>query len=871
MPPRAALWAAVTASSLRWFLIIAIFVCCGLPLLWVIFQIATNHHVLVELKVDPGFRYRLLARTLLYNMTAALIAVGLAIPAGLALGRGRGWRSALLWIALPIGLLLPSIVFAYGWKQMLRIIGVWYGHSGIATQNAFDFAPATVPDILRCIWTLSTWLWPLPAALMGLSLRRLDTQVQEQALLDGVLWRITLRHLLAPALAAFCICTVLAVQEFAVYEPTGISVVATETRMVFETGAFSSPNNPITQTFGPVGARGERSSEEIVGVTGQAARAAAALATLLPLLVTMGLLSLIAYIASRGLSVTEAVQVGPWPRALNARGWVVALAWVVMAFTVGVPMVAMYVSLKRHLSPMEVYNEFAPQATGSLVIASVSGIVALLLALSGALRRRPLAIVLGGITFLIGGQMLAIALIRLYNHPALDWVYNGLPIIVMAYVGRFGWMALMAAGLSWSRPWRELRDLASVDGATRAQTAWHVIWPLAWPILGASAMLVMILSLTEVPATVLISPQRPQPMVPMLMTWVHMLRYDSMIEGSLLLCGIVIVLAIGALLLTVIGSRAVRAIAIRSGAALPAAKAAGPLIGLVLVLQLAGCGSSKEPENIWLDTGTGPGQVAYPRAATYDSIDDTFFVVDRVARVQHFDHNGKYLNEWRMPNWEHGKPVGISVGPDGNVYVPDTHYQRVMVYSPQGQLLRQWGKMGTGPGDFIYPTDVAFDSKGNVFVSEYGDNDRIQVFKPDGTFLYTFGKMGQGDGEFSRPQSMVIDHDILYVTDACNHRVVVFKTDGTFLRNMGKCGSGMGEFRYPWGLDEDHDGNLIVCEQGNNRIQKINKITGEGLAIWGSAGRDPGQLAYPWAAIVDKRDRIITVDSGNNRLQVFEF
>ena len=42
---------------------------------------------------------------------------------------------------------------------------------------------------------------------------------------------------------------VLASQEFAVYEPTGISVVATEVRMVFETGAFSGEDNPITATF----------------------------------------------------------------------------------------------------------------------------------------------------------------------------------------------------------------------------------------------------------------------------------------------------------------------------------------------------------------------------------------------------------------------------------------------------------------------------------------------------------------------------------------------------------------------------------------------------------------------------------------------
>jgi ABC-type Fe3+ transport system permease subunit len=395
---------------------------------------------------------------------------------------------------------------------------------------------------------------------MGLSLRRLDVQVQEQALLDGVLGRITLRHLLAPALASLCICTVLAVQEFAVYEPTGISVVATETRMVFETGAFSSPTNPITQTFGPVGARGENTNEATAGLTGQAARAAAAIATSMPLLGMIAVLSILAFLAARRLSVTEAIQVGTWPRALNASSWIVALAWMVIVVTVIVPIVSMYLSLRRHLSPFEIFNEFAPQATGSLIIAFVSGIVAMLIALSGALRRRPLAIVLGGLTFLVGGQILAIALIRLYNRPLLSWVYDGLPIIVMAYVGRFGWMALLAAGICWSRPWRELRDLSSVDGATPAQTAWHVIWPLAWPILGASAMVVMILSVTEVPATLLISPQRPQPMVPMLMTWVHMLRFDPMIEGSLLICGMVLVLAVVAIVLTLVGSRAVRAL-----------------------------------------------------------------------------------------------------------------------------------------------------------------------------------------------------------------------------------------------------------------------------------------------------------------------
>ena len=63
--------------------------------------------------------------------------------------------------------------------------------------------------------------------MIGLSLRRLDPMLQQQALLDGALRRFTLRHLLGPIVASLAIVTVLASQEFAVYEPTGISVVAT--------------------------------------------------------------------------------------------------------------------------------------------------------------------------------------------------------------------------------------------------------------------------------------------------------------------------------------------------------------------------------------------------------------------------------------------------------------------------------------------------------------------------------------------------------------------------------------------------------------------------------------------------------------------
>src|SRR5256885_13941608 len=169
-------------------------------------------------------------------------------------------------------------------------------------------SPAGGADVMRCAWSLATWLWPPPAAAVGIALRRLDTQLQLQALLDGRLWRITLRELSPVIASATMICAVLAFQEFSVYEPTGISVVATEVRMVFETGAFSSPDNPITQQMGFSGGAGSTTEAP----ANQAARAGSAVATSIPLLALIALLSAIAALAVRKLSADEHVDLAMW-------------------------------------------------------------------------------------------------------------------------------------------------------------------------------------------------------------------------------------------------------------------------------------------------------------------------------------------------------------------------------------------------------------------------------------------------------------------------------------------------------------------------------------------------------------------------------
>ena len=63
------------------------------------------------------------------------------------------------------------------------------------------------------------------------------------------------------------------------------------------------------------------------------------------------------------------------------------------------------------------------------------------------------------------------------------------------------------------------------------------------------------------------------------------------------------------------------------------------------------------------------------------------------------------------------------------------------------------------------------------------------------------------------------------------------------------------------------DGSLLVCEFGNNRLQRFD-ADGVSQGLFGAPGRALGELAFPWAVTVDEQDRAYVVDAGNNRVQV---
>lgn len=294
-----------------------------------------------------------------------------------------------------------------------------------------------------------------------------------------------------------------------------------------------------------------------------------------------------------------------------------------------------------------------------------------------------------------------------------------------------------------------------------------------------------------------------------------------------------------------------------------------------LTLCLAGCGgASSQPDLVWGKRGVIDGDLVKPRAIAIDA-KDRLYLVDWTARIQVFDADGKHLGTtWTPPDYRNGRPSGLSIHPDGNLIVSDSHYSTIRIYSPDGKELRTiGGKAGTAPGELSYISDVVCDASGNFYVAEFGENQRISKLDRDGKFLMCWGEPGNEPGQFARIRALALGPDgNLYVADACNHRIQVFTTDGKLVRHFGSPGSGKGEMSYPYDVafplgEAKH---LYVIEYGNQRVQKFT-LEGKSLGTWGGPGRTPGRLSTPWALAVDRQGRVHVVDSDNHRIQRIRF
>ena len=768
-------------------------------------------------------------RTLRLSLLVAASAVVLGYVPGQLLGTARRGQGLLLGLLL-LPLLLPPYLICYCWSAIrseTTTVGAW-----LASEAGRPWRePAAVATAAGA---LILWYWPLAALLIGQGWRNLDGETLAAARLDAGRWRR----------AAGVVWPLLA-------RPIVLALVVV---LVWSLSASATFHVAFVETLGTTLA------EEYAITPSEAAVTRAAW----PLVLAAAGAGVFLWRRTRDWSLAAPVR-GPDP-AGGAWRWGVFAA--LMALSLAAPLMLLVVYSPGVAGVWTTFRLIRGDLGWSVLAAAVGAAAAMAIAASALLVERAgragraLSCVMQPVIFLamfLPASTVAASLVRVETAlRAATGVSVGWPMVSAGLAARLSGLALVILRLTRDSASEHLSEMASADGASWWQAWRRVHLPRLWLLPAAGTVLLTMIGMTELPATSVLTPPGMGSFPKWLFDQMHYLRDRDAMAASLALLGAYVLLgaAVAAVLWTLRRSRIVPACLV-----------------CLLAAGLAGCDSTPagkpEVDNVIGKTGRGPGEFMYPRAIDRAG-DGTLFVVDKTGRIQRFSPGGAYLGHYQMPEIAAGKPTGITLGPDGLLYVADTHYHRVVAFDAAGAIARQFGRFGQEGGCFIFPTDVAFGADGTIYVSEYGGNDRVSMFSPSGQFKGSFGRFGQGEGELTRPAALAVDgrRGRLYVADAANHRIAVYDLSGRLSGYFGSAGTAPGQLRYPYDLTLCPDGSLLVCEFGNNRLQRFDP-RGRSTGVWGSAGRGPGQLAFPWAVAVDGGGRAFIVDAGNNRLQVW--
>ena len=158
------------------------------------------------------------------------------------------------------------------------------------------------------------------------------------------------------------------------------------------------------------------------------------------------------------------------------------------------------------------------------------------------------------------------------------------------------------------------------------------------------------------------------------------------------------------------------------------------------------------------------------------------------------------------------KPWGITISPDGCIYVCDSANHCVCVFDVNGMFLFSFGSHGSGDECFDCPEDLCFASNGFLYITDVG-NSRIFVYDKDGNFVRKFTPTNE-------PTCIdATDCGHLVVSSYWSDNVMIYTTGGDLVHVLGEHGCGLGQFSHPTGVSVDSDGLIYIADFYNHRIQ----------------------------------------------------
>jgi streptogramin lyase len=258
-----------------------------------------------------------------------------------------------------------------------------------------------------------------------------------------------------------------------------------------------------------------------------------------------------------------------------------------------------------------------------------------------------------------------------------------------------------------------------------------------------------------------------------------------------------------------------------------------------------------------------------------------------------------------------------------------THHTPIMAQSFQTNnetyhLVREWGLNGISDRELSYPIDIALDSTGNVFVTDFSKN-QIQKLDMEGNFITNFwlndteGKFSSsvgidldssnnvyvadsvegikkfdqegdyvkswhyyrspgdpftGQPDFGAEGRLILPHDVaidsmdnVYTTYYVG--ILKFDSNGNFITEWGSNGTGLGQFISPDGIAIDSQDNIYVSDHDMSRIQKFDS-DGNFIKMWNYTNVTESKLGHMDFMTVDTWDNVYLADANNHRVQKFD-
>jgi hypothetical protein len=231
----------------------------------------------------------------------------------------------------------------------------------------------------------------------------------------------------------------------------------------------------------------------------------------------------------------------------------------------------------------------------------------------------------------------------------------------------------------------------------------------------------------------------------------------------------------------------------------------------------------------------------------------------------------KFMREWGPHNYAEAFAHAARVDNQDNVWIVDEGSGMVVKFNPRGQAVEWLGRtpeaidylqthvehFGTGyarlagrpehptgrVGEFDRPTDVTWDSHGNIFVSDGYGNSRVVKIAPGGKWLKEVGTYGSGQDQFNTPHGIAADaRDNIYIADRGNRRIQVYDDNLKFERTI----TGVA---VPWEVcvSPGSPQYLFTGDGATGKIYKLTlagKVVGMAQTSLGHGEDDTGDLIH---------------------------